>query len=164
MKRILKIRIPVTQLEVVFKGMDDALDLAEVLLDLERQLNNLKIVSEVKGIGMYPRFHLGGNPYEYKTISYGDTTLQGRAHDTADKSKGIRVSARQRKDSGVPEDVKVQSREGPIVSEEVRIAYIKKMIGHYESGLLIGREVLEAITATLEAPLARVKIALEKEK
>jgi hypothetical protein len=38
------------------------------------------------------------------------------------------------------------------------------MIGHYESGLLIGREVLEAITATLEAPLARVKIALEKEE
>ena len=162
MKRILKIRIPVTQLEVIFKDMNIECesDLAEIILDLERQLNNLKLISEVRPIGVYPRFHLGG---DYEILCASDTTLQGRAHDTTYKQHELRVSARQRKDSGVPEDVKVQSREGPIVSEEVRIAYIKKMIGHYESGLLIGREVLEAITVTLEAPIARVKIALAKE-
>jgi len=145
MKKILKIRIPVTQLEVVFKGMDDALDLAEVLLDLERQLNNLKIVSEIKGIGMYPRFHLGGNPYEYKTISVDDPTLEGRPLNDTYQSERIRVSSRQRKDSGVQEDVKVQQGEGAGLSKTRGLQIIEETLSHFEDGLINTDETFNKI-------------------
>jgi len=145
MKRILKIRIPVTQLEVIFKDMNIECesDLAEIILDFERQLNNLKLVSDVTPIGMYPRFHLGG---DYEILCASDTTLQGRAHSPLDKSERIRVSARQRKDSGVPEDAPVQQGEGAGLSKEFGIKVIEATLSHFEDGLINIDETFNKIT------------------
>ena len=142
--KIIKVRIPVTQLEVVFKDMNIECesDLAEIILDFERQLNNLKLVSDVAPIGMYPRFHLGG---DYEILCASDTTLQGRAHDTTYKSKGVRVSARQRKDSGVPKDAPVQQGEGACLSKTRGLQIIEATLSHFEDGLINTDETFNKI-------------------
>ena len=141
--KTIKVRIPVTQLDVIFRDLEDESLLLDTILDLERQLNNLKLVSEVRPIGMYPRFHLGG---DYEILCASDTTLQGRAHSPADKSKGVRVSARQRKDSGVPEDAPVQQGEGAGLSKEFGIKVIEATLSHFEDGLINIDETFNKIT------------------
>ena len=145
--KTIKVRIPVTQLDVIFRDLDASGEylLPEIFLDFERQLNNLKMVSDVKPVGIYPRFHLSGDWKDYEILSYGDTTLQGRAHDTADKSKGIRVSARQRKDSGVQEDAPVQQGEGAGLSKEFGIKVIEETLNHFEYGLINTDETFNKI-------------------
>jgi len=140
--KTIKVRIPVTQLDVIFRDLEDESLLLDTILDLERQLNNLKLVSEVRPIGMYPRFHLGG---DYEILCASDTTLQGRAHSPADKSKGVRVSARQRKDSGVQENAPVQQGESAGLSENSGINTIHETIGHYLDGLINVKETFNKI-------------------
>jgi len=141
--KTIKVRIPVTQLDVIFRDLEDESLLLDTILDFERQLNNLKLISEVRPIGVYPRFHLGG---DYEILCASDTTLQGRAHDTTYKQHELRVSARQRKDSGVPEDVKVQSREGAGLSKEFGIKVIEETLNHFEYGLINTDETFNKIT------------------
>ena len=143
--KTIKVRIPVTQLDVIFRDLDEFL-LLDTILDLERQLNNLKLVSEVRPIGMYPRFHLGG---DYEILSYGDSTHEGRPSLASYQQHELRVSARQRKDSGVPENVKVQSREGAGLSETRGLQIIEETISHFEYGLINTSETFNKIADTV---------------
>ena len=142
--KIIKVRIPVTQLEVVFKDMNIECesDLAEIILDFERQLNNLKLVSDVAPIGMYPRFHLGG---DYEILCASDTTLQGRSSLASYKQHELRVSARQRKDSGVPKDAPVQQGEGACLSKTRGLQIIEATLSHFEDGLINTDETFNKI-------------------
>lgn len=90
MKKILKMTIPVA-MSVSFYGEFCECKLPEVILDLERQLNNLKLLSEAIPIGMYPRFHLSGDGYDI--ISTGACNGKGRPHGIIDKRKDICVSS-----------------------------------------------------------------------
>jgi len=140
----MKIRIPVTQLDVVFRdfGTEHDKELPEILLDLERQLNNLKLVSEVKPIGIYPRFHLGG---DYEILCASGPALERRTYGSDYQQHELRVSARQRNDSGVQEDVKVQSREGDGLSEEKGLSEIAVVVGHFADGLINVKETFNKI-------------------
>ena len=140
--KTIKVRIPVTQLDVIFRDLEDESLLLDTILDFERQLNNLKLISEVRPIGVYPRFHLGG---DYEILCASDTTLQGRAHDTTYKQHELRVSARQRKDSGVPEDAPVQQGEGAGLSKEFGIKVIEATLSHFEDGLINTDETFNKI-------------------
>ena len=142
--KTIKVRIPVTQLEVVFKDMNIECesDLAEIILDFERQLNNLKLVSDVAPIGMYPRFHLGG---DYEILCASDTTLQGRTSLASYQQHELRVSARQRNDSGVQEDAEVQQGKSTCLSEEKGLSEIAAVVGHFEDGLINVKETFNKI-------------------
>ena len=140
--KTIKVRIPVTQLDVIFRDLDEFL-LLDTILDLERQLNNLKLVSEVRPIGMYPRFHLGG---DYEILSYGDSTHEGRPSLASYQQHELRVSSRQRKDSGVPEDAPVQQGEGAGLSKEFGIKVIEATLSHFEDGLINIDETFNKIT------------------
>lgn len=150
---------------MAFQGLeiDSESKLVDVIFDLERQLNNLKLVSEVAPIGMHPRFWLGGDIDAYTITSTGDYALEGRPPSLGNQQKDLRVHSGQCQDSGVQKTPPLQSRESIAVSQEVRIRYIKKMIGHYESGLLYAREVLDTIGAALQTPIQHLVPSLSKE-
>lgn len=74
-------------ISVVLRGMEDTEinRLPEVLLDFERQLNNLKIVSEAIPIEIYPRFHIAPNLEDYRFFSEG--SVPHKRTDTSDDLK-----------------------------------------------------------------------------
>ena len=140
--KTIKVRIPVTQLDVIFRDLEDESLLLDTILDFERQLNNLKLISEVRPIGVYPRFHLGG---DYEILCASDTTLQGRAHDTTYKQHELRVSARQRNDSGVPKTLKKKQGSGDGLSKEKGLQIIEETLSHFEDGLINTDETFNKI-------------------
>ena len=86
MKRIIRISIPV-EVQVTLKDCELSKEeqLYEIILDLERQLNNLKLLSDVMPIGIHPRFHFGGNSSDYKLISIGNYDNESGGTNTVDK-------------------------------------------------------------------------------
>ena len=86
MKRIIRISIPV-EMQVTLKDCELSSEekLFEIILDLERQLNNLKLMSEVMPISIHPRFHFGGNSCDYKLISIGNYDNESGGANTTDK-------------------------------------------------------------------------------
>ena len=117
--KILKLHTKV-EMQLTFKDfeIDSPELLADVLLDFERQLNNLKLVSEVKPIGIYPRFYLPGDIHEYTFTHTGGLALEGRPSNIDYQQHELRVSGRQRQDSGVPEDATLQQGSGDGLPEK----------------------------------------------
>lgn len=83
--KILKIAIPAIINLTVMKGEINIEDVPEIVLDLERQLNNLKLTLGKKEVQVGPRFHLSGNLTEYKFVSNGTISLKGRGPDSEDQ-------------------------------------------------------------------------------
>jgi len=140
--KTIKVRIPVTQLDVIFRDLEDESLLLDTILDLERQLNNLKLVSEVRPIGMYPRFHLGG---DYEILCASDTTLQGRSSLASYKQHELRVSARQCQDSGVSKTLEKKQGSGDGLSKEKGLQIIEETLSHFEDGLINTDETFNKI-------------------
>ena len=72
--------MPATIMITVVKGEIEGLsDVADVVLDFERQLNNLKFTLGPKEIKVGPRFHISGDINEYRFLSNGTLTLHGES-------------------------------------------------------------------------------------
>jgi len=141
--KTIKVRIPVTQLDVIFRDLEDESLLLDTILDLERQLNNLKLISEVRPIGVYPRFHLGG---DYEILCTSDTTLERRTSLASYQQHELRVSARQRNDSGVSKTLEKKQGSGDGLSKEKGLQIIEETLSHFEDGLINTDETFNKIT------------------